>query len=457
MKWRSSLAYLLVLLLVGGYYYYFEVVQKREKEMAAKEVKKIFHFQPDSVTALTLKAKDRETVQLKKEERWELVEPLKTEADKFSVHDLIDALSKLEVEREIIAAPGDLKPFGLLEPSLTIRFQSGEQGYELLVGEKNPVGEGSYAKTADSTKVFLLAEGNRSALTRGLNDLRKRQLFSFQLDEVAAVTVTWRDGNTTTLEQASGEKGWRAPASPHLKIKKSKVDNLIEQVHWLRAQGFLENEPKNLPSYGLEPPLVTVTMQLKAGGSAELRLAEREKDDKQLAALSSQLPAVVQVAASILDDLPRNLFKLQDRSILGSKPDEVKAVAWTLNETQGRAVPLDEDRWGLQKADRQPDPIKEPWLMRSLLWDLSDAEYQQKLDPAPPVVAKPYCRIELRNAAKNLLLTMNWEKPPEEGRASVPLWLEREGESLAVTIDAETLRRVAGNLERLSQTDQKVQ
>ena len=138
MKWRSSLAYLLVLLLVGGYYYYFEVLQKEQQEMAAKEAKKVFHFQTDSVSALTLLAKGQPTVELKKDEQWQIVAPIKTEADKFSVHDLLGALSKLEAEREIVAAPSDLKPFGLLEPSLTVRVQAGRTGAGIAHRRKKP-------------------------------------------------------------------------------------------------------------------------------------------------------------------------------------------------------------------------------------------------------------------------------------------------------------------------------
>ena len=449
MKWRSLLAYLLVLLLVGGYYYYFEVVQKRQQEMAAKEARKIFHFQTDSVRALTLSSKGRDTLQLKKEAQWQIVEPIKTDADNFSVHDLLGALSNLEAEREILAAPDDLKPFGLLEPSFTIRFQTGEQGFELLVGDKNPVGDGSYAKTADHTRVFLIAEGNRSALNRGLDDLRKRQLFTFQLDDVAGIKVAWGDGNTTALDLASGGKEWKVPAKLEMKIKKSKVDNLIEQVHWLRAQGFLENEPKNLASHGLEPPFVTVTVRLKSGEKAELKLAEKKQDEKQVAALSSQLPAVVQLAASTLDDLPKNFQKLQDRSVLGFKPDEIHELAWSLNESQGHVVRLEGDKWGFQKGDQPPEPLKEPWQVRSLLWDMGDAEYQQRLDPAPPTVSRPWCKVELRNAGKNLLLTLSWEKPPHEGRTTATVWLEREGKMAAVSVDAETLRRIEGDLERV--------
>jgi len=199
MKWRSLLAYLVVLLLVGGYYLYFEVFQKRQEEMAAQEARKVFHFETDQVSSLMLMSKGRERVLLEKNEQWHLVEPIKTEADNFSVQDLIGALAKLETEREVLATPSDLKPFGLIEPSFTIRLRAGEAEYELVVGEQNPAGDGAYAKTGDSARIFLIAEGNRSALNRGLDELRKRQLFTFQRDEVVGIGVAWRDGNATIV------------------------------------------------------------------------------------------------------------------------------------------------------------------------------------------------------------------------------------------------------------------
>jgi hypothetical protein len=453
MKWRNSLVYLVVLLLIGGYYYYFEVIQKKQKEMAATEARKVFHFQADKVSALTVKPKGKETIQLEKEGQWEIVDPIRTDADKFSVNDLINALSRLEAEREVTASADDLKPFGLQEPALIISFLAGERTFEVLIGDKNPVGDGSYAKTPDKSRVFLIAEGSRSILDRGLNELRRRQLFTFQLDDVVAVNVVWRDGKAIRVDLAPDEKAWKCPDDPQVKIKKSKMDNVIEQIHWLRAQNFLENKPSNLPAHGLEPPDVTVSMRLKSDENVELRLAKKEKDEKQVAALSSQLPSVVQVAASVLHDLPKDLEALQDRSLLGYKSDEIKQVKWSFGDSQSDVVQLDESRWGLKKGEKNPEPIKDSWRVKSLLWDLGDAEYQKKLDPAPPVDPKPYCRIELWNAEKSLM-TLSWEKPPQEGREPVPVWVERDGGTAAVSVDAEALRRVTGDLERLPDSEQ---
>jgi len=441
-----------VLLLLGGYYYYVEVRQKSQKDMAAMEAKRVFNFQTEKVSGFTIKSKGNETLELKKEGAWQLVAPIRAEGDKSSVDDFLSTLSRLEAEREVVAAPDDLKPFGLLDPLLIISFQNGEQQLQLRIGDKNPTGDGSYAKTSERPNVFLIAEGNRPALSRGLDELRRRQLFSFQLSDVVAITVAWRGGNTVAVELASDQREWQAPGDPQVSIKKSKVDNVIEQIHWLRAQSFLENAPGNLPSYGLEPPFATVSMRLKSGENAELSLANVEKDTKHITALSSQLPSAVQVAAGILDDLPKDLQALQDRSLLGFKPDAVRQVEWTLGDSRGHALRFDDNNWGLKKGEGNPEPIKDSWLVRSLLWNLGDGEYQRKLDPAPPLAPKPHCRIELRNTEQNLL-SLTWEKPAREGQDSVPVWVQKEGVTTAVSVHAELLRRVEGDLERLGGPD----
>lgn len=449
MKWRSSLIYLVMFLLVSGYYYYFEVVQKKQKDLAASEARRVFAFPADSVGLLSVKPKEKAAVELKKDGEWEIVQPIRADADKLAVSDFINTLSKLEVEREVAATPDDLKSFGLAEPSLTISFLAGEQKLELVVGDKNPIGDGYYAKTADRTRVFLIAQGNYAVLNKGLDELRRRQLLSFQLEDVAAVHLAWRDGRSLAVEIDSNDKEWKAPAAPEIKLKKSKVDNVIEQIHWMRAKGFLEEGPGNPALHGLDSPLVAVTIRLKSGEIATLKLAGKKKDEKQVAAMSSQLSAVVEVSATILDDLPKDLLALQDRSLLGFQSEEVKQVIWSKGDYLGHAVQLDETRWGIKKGDGKPEPMKDSWHMRSLLWDLNDTEYLKKLDSSAPVASKPCCRIELRGAEKELL-TLNWDKPPQEGGEPVTVWVHREGGNEVVSLDAERLRRIDGDIDRLS-------
>ena len=192
-------------------------------------------------------------------------------------------------EREVVAAPTDLKIYGLDVPELRVRFQAGDQWSEILLGGKTPVGESHYAKLPDKPGVFLISGSGWNELNKGLSDLRKRELFSFEPSDATDMKVLWQDGTQVEIQREKDSKVWKAPALSDLKIKNARVENVLDQIQGLRAEGFLEDTVGNLGAHGLEPPQVTVTVRLKDDKEAVLRLGSKSPDGK-LPALSSQLP-----------------------------------------------------------------------------------------------------------------------------------------------------------------------
>jgi hypothetical protein len=453
MKWRQTIIYFVILLLAGGYFYYFEVVKKEEKQAAEKEAKIVFNFKPETVQALQINSKDKQSVQLKREEQWRIVEPISAEVDTGAVDDYLRTLSALESERKIADSPQDLKPFGLEEPSLKIRVQTGDQWLDLLVGDRTVIGEGRYAALGEKKDLFLLAEGNWPVLNKGLDELRRKALFTFQSGEVTGVQVAWRDGATVNVDRQADGDTWKVPDQPDLKIKKSKVENILEQIHWLRAQSFQENEVKNLDSHGLNPPHVTVELRLKDDKSAQLMLSEKKEQESSAFAVSSEISAVVRVDATVLDDLPKTAQALEDRSLLGIKTENVKQVKWRIGETGARVVRMGENKWGIAKDDKEPQPLKESWHVKSLLWDLGESEYARKVEPQPEAPATPHGRVELLEGEKTLV-ALNWEKI--EGNDGEPrtVWIERSGENLAVQVSLETIDKIVEDLERILHPEQ---
>jgi len=454
MKWRQSLIYLLILLSVGGYFYYFEVVKKEEKQTAEKEARKVFRAQADSIKALEIISKDKKAVKLKNEAQWKILEPVQADTDKGALEGFLHALSNLELEKEIAAAPQDLKPYGLQEPVLKIRFETGGQWQELILGDKNPIGGGYYARTADKPNVILIAGGNWATLNKGLDELRKKELFSFQPNEVAEIQMTWQDGSDVHLERTEGGIGWKAPEQPDIKIKTGKVDNVLEQIQWLRAQSFIENAPASLEAQGLQPPEVTVKLRLKENRNVGLLLGKKDEEKHQVTAVSTELPGVVEIEAGVLEEIPRNVSALEDRSIFGVKSEEVKEVKWRLGETQGNAVRTDEKTWALRHDGSDPKPMKDSWHVKSLLWDLGDAEYTTKLSPVPAVPEQPHGRLECLNGEKSLV-TLSWGKPSEGDDSVATVWIDRGGEPEAVRVKAETIDRLEQDLNRILQPGQE--
>lgn len=448
MKWRNSFIYLLVFLLVGGYYYYFEVVRKEQKEALERESKRLVRFQPESVGDLEIYAKDKKKLHLKKDDQWRITEPIKAEVDGNTLQDYLTTLSKIEFEKEIASTGEDLKAYGLQEPPLRIRWQTGEQWQDLFLGDKNPVGDAYYAKTADRAGVYLISAGIWSALNKNVNELRRRELLGFLPKDARIFEVLWQEGGSVRVEAGEAGDGWNAPDHPHLKIKKSKVENILEQLSWIRAREFLENEAVSLKKYGLDPPHVTVKVTLKDGKSMELRLSGEKKEEKTLQAMSSQLPGVIQIDGDVLKDLPTAVAMLEDRTLLSVEREKIRQVKCRLGDKEIQVLQRGENQWNYRKDDATEGVLKDAWPVRSLLWNLADAEYDRKLDTDLPPPAVPHGRLEVfYNESK--LVTLSWAKRSEKDTGPVNLWMEQNGGSQAVQVSGEILSKLEEDLSRL--------
>ncbi|MGV8073576.1 MAG: DUF4340 domain-containing protein [Syntrophobacteraceae bacterium] len=456
MKWRNSVLYLLILVLVGGYFYYFEVVKKEQKELSDKESKKLYHFKTDQVLKLEIYPKDKSPVVMMKDAGWRIVDPIRTEADRGACENLITAISGLEAEREVVGSAEDLKPYGLQQPLLKVRFQVGEAWSELLIGEKNPLGGSYYAKTADKSAIVLIGAANWTALNKGLDELRRRELFTFQPSEVKAFAVTWRDGKSVRVERGQADNTWKALDNPELTIKSSKVENILGQIRWLRADGFLDGGVKDLETRGLKPPLVSVSVKLGDEKTVELLLSEKPEKEKQINAVSSELPFVVQVGTTLLEGLPKGLDALEDRSLFGGKAEDVKEVKWHRGDISGQALETEKNQWSVMKKGDSPKPLNEPWQVRTLLLDLKEAEFLSKLSPSPDKPAEAYAGLELRDSEKSLA-SFSWQKASEGNSEPVVVWVESSGKAEAVTVDRKTTSKLEEELNRFLQTGQQNQ
>ncbi len=152
----------------------------------------------------------------------------------------------MQRDKQLTEATDDnLREFGLQEPALVLRFKIGDTWRELIVGDLNPVGDAHYAKTGDSNAVFLMARGNWSIFDKQANELRRRQLFSFDPRSVTALDINWQGGeHILVTKDAAGT--WKSPDHADKVIKKSKVDRVLDQVHWLRAVDFLAENSQDM-------------------------------------------------------------------------------------------------------------------------------------------------------------------------------------------------------------------
>jgi hypothetical protein len=448
---RHTLIYVIILAAISGYYAYFEVHKPREKQEAEQRAKKVFQFSVDQVNALEILARIKAPVRLVKEAQWRIIEPIQAEVDPASLNGVLNALETLQRDKDLTEALGDqLRAFGLQEPALVLRFKIGDGWRELAVGDLNPAGDAYYAKTGDSNTVFLMARGNWAIFDRQANELRRRQLFSFDPRAVTALDINWQGAeHILVTKDAAGI--WKSTDHPDKAIKTSKVDHVLDQVHWLRAVDFLAESPQDLKPHGLDPPLVTVRLHLKEGQEVTLRLSPEDANTRRVVALASQMAGLVQVTGDALNQIPKDHRNLEDRSLVTFNSDRVVRVIWKFGGHQGHLVYSDGTQWMSQSADGKRKDLPQSWPIRSLLWTIGDAEYENR-DPTasdPPPDAQGYLEFW---GTDEKLGAFCWAKPSSPSGSLLSAWLLADDDAgpVAVQVKAELIGKIEQALTELN-------
>ena len=156
--------------------------------------REIFGVSSDSVTALRLVAPGGLDIRLEKKDgaegEWRIVHPFNDEADRWKVSDLVWDLTGLTVSEFVDDDGKDLARWGLDRPRLRVDAHSSERPspLELFVGAPGPDGKGFYVRTSDSPSVYLVNPAAFSPLETGALDLVKKELISWNDDDLIRVT-----------------------------------------------------------------------------------------------------------------------------------------------------------------------------------------------------------------------------------------------------------------------------
>ncbi|MGQ9670848.1 MAG: DUF4340 domain-containing protein [Desulfosoma sp.] len=378
MKWRHALVYLVVLGLLGAYYYYFEVVAKRQKDEAERAQKRVFPVSAEAVEEVFLEEEGKPTVHLvKKEGAWVLDQPVAAQADQGAVNTLVYSLVELEKSRDVDSTAKETFLYGLEKPSRVVRFRTQNSWHRLRVGSKNPTGESHYAAKEDEGAVFLVPSGQVQALSKAPEDLRRRDLVIFENESIQNLMVSWADGRQVELvRQERNKDAWRCTQEPEKRIKNIKVDHVLNQMRWLRAQSFLESAGDVSAFWEGGIPETQVMVRAFDGSEISVRFGRKNGEPEKYVAWSSQLQTPVTVDAAILKELPKSVRDVEDRSVATFNSKDISRVEYAMGAEKGELILQDDGSWVQVKADGTRRVFKESWRVRPLFWEWEDLEYE---------------------------------------------------------------------------------
>jgi len=354
---------------LGGFFYYdtYWLEPAREKKDSVKG--RLWEVEPKDVESLTVKRKG-ETVRIRRTDTgWELLEPVKTRADRGTVDGIVTTLVTARVDREVAATPGKLDEFGLAPPETEVTLEvKGRAPLALLVGAKSPTGAWLFAKESDKPAVVALSEVVARDLAKPVTELRDRTVLAFDRKGVAQVDLQL-PGEALTLESAEAGK-WRLTKPRVLPADPDVVADFLEKLDGAKAKEFVEDAPRSLTPYGLDRP-TTVTLWIgkdKERASRSLLFGREDKGKKGVYVMRSGEPGVMLVGEELWAAVPKTMGVLRDKVILAYQYDKVSRV-----ELAGPRGPLTLERDGIGWKITAPESLKaDTGAVNGVLWRIRD-------------------------------------------------------------------------------------
>lgn len=323
MRGARSLLVLLVLAAGLGAYIYF-VESGRDLTDPETRKEKVFAIEPGKIEEVELRSVSGDTTTLKKNDQtWQIVKPVTTAADQYTVSSVVSALETLEMERSLDDAPAAGAQFGLEPARMSVAFKAAGDATEhrLNIGNKTPTGSDLYARIEGQPKLFLIASHLEDTLNRSTFDLREKSVLKFERDNVDAIRIAAAGAPAITLARNGAD--WKLTAPVDTRAESSAVDTLVNRAASATFKSVVAGEPTpaaeaDLRKYGLDKPRFVI--ELGAGSNRASLAIGNKLDDGSLYARDLSKPLVVTVDAALLTDLTKTADDFRVKDVFAFKP-----------------------------------------------------------------------------------------------------------------------------------------
>ena len=331
MRRERSFLILVVLGIALGAYIYF-VERKRPAADQPEEKPKVFeNVQAAKIEEIVVSTGTDKTRLKKTGQKWQIVEPVVSDADEGEINNLTSNLAEVTREEVVDEAPASVKPFGLDPPrsDVAFRLQGSGAARHLLIGSKAPTGAGTYAKLPGDKRVFLISGFLDAVFVRTTFDLRDKTILKFERDKIDALEIVTAD-HTVKLAHAPSE--WHLTEPLQVRADFSVPENLIGRLGTAQMKSLVSahaTDPAALKPFGLDHPAITATVV--SGSARAALLVGSPGPDGSYYAKDASRPLVFAVESTLVDDLKKPPADYRRKDIFEFRPFNATRVEITRN------------------------------------------------------------------------------------------------------------------------------
>jgi hypothetical protein len=389
---KTTLILLVVAVALGAAVYYFDWrrSQKESEKPATAATKLAFSVQPQDVTSLTIRRPAdpaQPALQFeKRDEVWQMTQPIETLADQASLDGIIDGLSSARIAQTEPGTPDRLKVYGLDPPdvSLELQLRNGAK-HAVALGKKDFTGVSVYSIVDGAKDVALLPESLLISSGKSLQDLRDREVLHITSDKVASFDLKNPSGQLSAKRE---KEEWQFTKPAGLRGDDGNISTLLSSIAAAKWTTVASESADNLGKYGLVNPAISFTTVDDKGKRATLLVGNKEGD--QYFARDTSRSTIFLISADLYKKLAENYNDLRDKKLAHFDPTAINRVE--IHNANGTIICTrkSEFEWTIEEPADQKGKGAE---ISKLFTPLQQASALQIIDqPAPDVralLAKP--------------------------------------------------------------------
>jgi len=378
---------------------YFVEKRPAEEEKPSGESKPAFAIAAQDISSINLSHPGQPAIRLEKHnDKWQIVQPIETEADQSSAQGIVDQLTEDRVAQTEPGGADRLKAYGLDAPQTTIELQvKGGAKHTLLIGDKDFTGDSVYSLIDGGPQVSLLPASLGASADKSLDDLRNKNVLDIDSAAVSSFTLKNPSGD---LAATLGSDQWKFSKPGSTPADKNAVEGLISAVANAKMKTVVNEQPNDLAKYGLANPAIRFTAGNK---SAESTLIVGKKQGDTYYARDLSRPMIFSIDEDLYKKLAQGFGDLRDRKVLhldASSIDkvEIEDPNGTVTLTRAQDNP---DQWTIDAPSNLKGKQAAGWKFLDPITNLqADEVLDHPVADLAALVAKPVITVVLTDHNK---------------------------------------------------------
>jgi hypothetical protein len=261
---------------------------------------------PEEINSINVKNANGSFAIGKKDSNWFLKTPTETAADNSEVNNLLSEITSAKASSVASEIAGDLAPFGLNSPIVTISAQlqtGGER--QINVGVKNEGDDKTYfAKSSDRSQIFKIDQSLFDKLNVKVSQLLSKQLVKLNKDDVSRIQIKNENLTLVAVRNADGKLLVKEPVAQ--KDKEVVATRIIEPISAASASELIDKPTADIASK-MSKPVVEVSLTTKDGKTTLIKISAADGDNVYVRVGGRS--EIFKVSKILLDSL---IFKITD-------------------------------------------------------------------------------------------------------------------------------------------------